>query len=55
MRDRSKKCLIEEEIKGDLRKGKMKEGLKKDEEKKKRKETVNPLDPLRTRKIISLQ
>ena len=34
----------------------MKQRLKEDEdEEKKRKETANPLDPVRTRKIISLQ
>ena len=45
MRDRSKKCLIEEEIKGDLRRGKMKEGLKKDEEKRNRKEKKRDCEP----------
>ena len=39
MRDRSKKCLLEEEIKRDLRRGKMKQRLKEDDdEEKKRKE-----------------
>ena len=32
MRDRSKKCLLEEEIKRDLRRGKMKERLKEEED-----------------------